>query len=81
MRRAQAQLNCGMTVADIETISHKPVRTWEVADTRATHSISSDRDFATVWLVMKDGRLMSSELIIVEGLTGTRSESRKDHCA
>jgi hypothetical protein len=81
MRRTQTLLSCGMTVADIETISHKRVRTWDVPDTRATHSISSEGDFATVWLVIKDGRLMSSELIFVEGLTGTRTESRKDHCA
>lgn len=73
----QGQLRCGMTSGQVEVITGERLQPVE-KDTRLTHLYRSG--MADLWLVFNEGRLRSSQVIRVKGLTGTEDEAIVNHC-
>jgi hypothetical protein len=76
--RAQTQLTCGLSVAEVERIVGGRLGALEARDPRLTHLF---RDGYTDLTFIFDARgLRSSQLVQVVGLTGTEAAPRVEHC-
>jgi hypothetical protein len=76
--RAQERLTCGLSVAEVERILGGELQPIEGRDARLTHLYRDG--FTDMWLRFEAGRLRSSQIIRVVGLTGTVDEARVEHC-
>lgn len=77
--RAQAQLKCGMSIVEAEHVLGTKLQALEARDPRLTHLY---RDGMTdLWLIFEDGKLRSSQIIEVQGLTGVRMHSQVALCS
>jgi len=77
--RFQAQLRCDMSVSEVEAIVGGKLQPIEGRAPRLTHLY---RDGMTdLWLIFDDGKLRSSQINEVQGMTGVRPHSVISHCS
>jgi hypothetical protein len=76
--RAQKQLQCGLSVAQVEKIVGGPLYALEARDPRLTHLYRDGHTDLT--FIFDAGGLRSSQLVQVVGFTGTEAEPRVEHC-
>ena len=77
MHSLQGQLRCGMSPAQVEAIIGGGLQSIE-KDPRVTHIYRSG--MADLWLVFTDDKLRSSQVISVQGFTGTHDEPVVNYC-
>src|SRR5262245_56071839 len=79
MENIQARLRCGMSLSEVESIVGGRLQALEARDPRLTHLYRSG--LADLWLIFDDRKLRSSQVVVVEGILGTKEEPRVNHCA
>jgi hypothetical protein len=78
IKTIQAQLKCGMTIAEVEAATGARVVALAAPYEKWTHTIH--RDFASLWLAVSGGRVVASDFLVLEGLKNLRSERELNHC-
>jgi hypothetical protein len=78
MDAVQARLSCGMSAAEVEAIVGERLQKLEASDPRFTHFYRSG--MADLWLVFEADKLRSSQVVVVQGLLGTKAESIISYC-
>jgi hypothetical protein len=76
--KVQAQLRCAMPSAEVEALVGKRLHKLEARDPRLTHLYRNG--MTDLWLVFDDDRLRSSQVVVVQGLLGTKEEPVVNHC-
>ena len=74
----QARLRCGMSTAEVEALVGTRLQRLEARDPRLTHLYRSG--MADLWLVFDGDKLRSSQVVVVQGLLGTKEEQVVNHC-
>jgi hypothetical protein len=74
----QARLRCAMSPADVEALVGTRLQKLEARDPRLTHLYRTG--MTDLWLVFDDDKLRSSQVVVVQGLLGTKAEPVVNHC-
>jgi hypothetical protein len=67
-----------MSSAEVEALVGTRLQRLEVRDPRLTHFYRSG--MTDLWLVFDDDKLRSSQIVVVQGLLGTKEEPVINHC-
>lgn len=76
--RLQSQFRCGMSVSEVESVVGGGLQPLQTRDPRLTHLY---RDGMTdLWFIFDDGKLRSSQINEVQGLTVVQPHPVISHC-
>ena len=78
MINLQARLRCGMSPTEVEALVGARLQKLEARDPRLTHFYRSG--MADLSFVFSDDKLRSSQVVVVQGLLGTKEEPVVNHC-
>jgi hypothetical protein len=71
-------LTCAMSPADVDRALSGKLERMSGPSENLTHIYRLQ--FASVWFVFRDDRLLSSQVYVIDGLTSLRPETRLDYC-
>ena len=80
LKGVSANLKCDMSIAQTEAVLGGRIRALEIPDpNRLTHVY--DADFGNLWFVFVDGKLKSSQIMLMDGLKSMTGLNKEKLCA